>query len=111
MFEQGGAHKSIKDLDFSLDAALVASTSDDSGCQIWDLAKSSKIASLPAVRGEGFGFVRFSRDGSKPLLFITVRKGGMGYVSTFDTTSWKKLKSCKLQDESISAFAVSRDSR
>ena len=25
MFEQGGAHKSIKDLDFSLDAALVAS--------------------------------------------------------------------------------------
>lgn len=111
ILEQADAHKSIKDLDFSLDATLLASTSDDSGCRIWDLAKGTSVASLPSAKGEGYGFVRFSRDGTKPLLFVTIRKGGKGFISVFDTNTWKRVRSQKVQDEAISAFAITRDSR
>lgn len=111
LFDKPEAHKSIKDLDFSLDGALVASTSDDSACRIWDVASGSCVSSLPSMKGEGIGFARFSRDGSKPLLYVTVRKRGMGFVSAFDTSTWKEVKSRKLQDDPISAFSIARDGR
>jgi prolactin regulatory element-binding protein len=111
ILDQVDAHKSIKDLDFSLDAAFLASTSDDSGCRIWDLAKGTCVTSLPSVKGEGYGFARFSRDGTKPLMFVTTRKGSKGFVSAFDTSTWRKVKSKKLQEVPISAFAISRDGK
>ena len=111
LVDKAEAHESIKDLDFSLDGALVASTSDDSACRIWDVASGSCVASLPRVRGEGIGFVRFSRDGSQRLLYVAVRKQGVGFVSVFDTDTWKEVKSRKLQDDPISAFSISRDGR
>jgi len=49
------------------------------------------------VKGEDIGFARFSGDGSKPFLYVTVRKRGMGFVSAFDTSTWKEVKSRKLQ--------------
>ncbi|XP_024360191.1 SEC12-like protein 2 [Physcomitrium patens] len=110
LLDKAEAHKSIKDLDFSLDGSLVASTSDDSACRIWDMSGNC-VSSLPSVRGEGIGFVRFSRDGRKPLLYVAVRKYGAGFVSAFDTTTWKLTTSHKLQEDPISAFSISRDGR
>ncbi|CAK9867480.1 unnamed protein product, partial [Sphagnum jensenii] len=104
------AHESIKDLDFSSDAAFLASTSDDSGCKIWNLAEKTST-SLRSVKGEDYGFARFSRDGTKRLLFVTTRKGSKGFVSAFDTSTWRKVKSKKLQEVPISAFAISRDGK
>jgi prolactin regulatory element-binding protein len=111
LVDKAEAHESIKDLDFSLDGGLVASTSDDSACRIWDVESGSCVASLPRVRGEGIGFVRFSRDGGKGLLYVAVRKRGMGFVSAFDTDTWKEVNSRKVQDDPISAFSMSRDGR
>lgn len=111
LFDKPEAHKSIKDLDFSLDGAFVASTSDDSACRIWDVASGTCVSSLPSVVGEGMGFVRFSRDCNKPLLYVTVRKRGNGFVSAFDTSSWKQVASRKLQEDPISAFSITRDGR
>lgn len=108
LLDKPEAHKSIKDLDFSVDGALVASTSDGSACRIWDVASGECVASLS---GEGIGFVRFSRGSSRPLLFAAVRKRGMGFISTFDSTSWKQVNSRKLQEDPISAFTISRDGR
>jgi prolactin regulatory element-binding protein len=97
-------------LDFSSDAAFLASTSDDSGCKIWNLAERTST-SLRSVKGEDYGFARFSRDGTKRLLFVTTRKGRKGFVSAFDTSTWRKVKSKKLQEVPISAFAISRDGK
>jgi prolactin regulatory element-binding protein len=111
LLDKPEAHKSIKDLDFSLDGTLVASTSDDSACRIWDVASGSCVSTLPSVKGEGIGFVRFSRDGRKPLLYVAVRKRGVGFVSAFDTSTWKQVNSRKVQEDPISAFSISRDGR
>ncbi len=108
LLDKPEAHKSIKDLDFSLDGAFVASTSDGSACRIWDVASGSCVSSLS---GEGIGFVRFSRDSNKPLLYAAMRKRGMGFVSTFDTSSWKQVNSRKVQEDPISAFSISREGR
>jgi prolactin regulatory element-binding protein len=108
LLDKPEAHKSIKDLDFSVDGAFVASTSDGSACRIWDVASGECVASLS---GEGIGFVRFSRGSSRPLLFAAVRKRGMGFISTFDSSSWKQVNSRKLQEDPISAFTISRDGR
>lgn len=108
LLDKPEAHKSIKDLDFSVDGAFVASTSDGSACRIWDVASGSCVSSLS---GEGIGFVRFSRDSNKALLYAAVRKRGIGFVSAFDTASWKQVNSRKVQEDPISAFSISRDGR
>ncbi len=70
IFDQVDAHKPIiKDLDFNLDVAFLASTSNNSGCRIWDLAKRTYVTCLPSLKGESYGFAIFSRDGTNPLLY------------------------------------------
>ncbi len=70
IIDQVDAHKPIiKDLDFDLDVTFLALTSNDSGCQIWDLAKGTCVTSLPLVKVESYGFAIFSKDGTNPLLY------------------------------------------
>jgi prolactin regulatory element-binding protein len=70
ILDQVDTHKPIiKDLDFSLNVAILASTSNDSGCRIWDLAKGTYVTSLPLVKGESYGFATFSKDGTNLLLY------------------------------------------
>jgi WD40 repeat protein len=50
ILDQVDAHKPIiKDLDFNLDVPFLASTSNDNGCRIWDLAKGTYVTSLVAT--------------------------------------------------------------
>ncbi|KAJ7524670.1 hypothetical protein O6H91_17G015500 [Diphasiastrum complanatum] len=107
LLDRSDAHKSIKDLDFSLDGAFLASTGDNSSCKIWDLATSSLVTSLSSKEDGNLGLCRFSRDSTKSLLFITTVKDEKGYLTVWNAHTWRKLGVKKLQDEPISAFSTS----
>ncbi|KAG6543925.1 hypothetical protein Mapa_014765 [Marchantia paleacea] len=111
VMDQAGAHTAVKDIDFSLDGSLLVSTGDNGPCRVWDLSRASAVTSLTANKGANLGFCRFSRDGTKPFLFITMREGGKGVISIWNSTTWKKSTSKRLSEYPISAFAISPDGR
>ncbi|KAL2611024.1 hypothetical protein R1flu_022716 [Riccia fluitans] len=111
VLDKPGAHTAVKDIDFSLDGSMLVSTGDDGPCRVWDLSKDSVVTSLSPSKGGTLGFCRFSRDGTKPFLFVTMREGGRGVISIWDTTTWKKRTSRRLSEDPISAFSISPDGR
>ncbi|BBN16739.1 prolactin regulatory element-binding protein [Marchantia polymorpha subsp. ruderalis] len=111
VMDQAGAHTAVKDIDFSLDGSLLVSTGDAGPCRVWDLSKASAVTSLSASKGANLGLCRFSRDGTKPFLFITMREGSKGVISIWNSTTWKMSTSKRLSEYPISAFAISPDGR
>ncbi|CAM6098985.1 unnamed protein product [Calypogeia fissa] len=111
LLNEPNAHQSVKDLDFSLDSSLLASTGDSGPCRIWDISKASAVAVLTSDKGSNLGFCRFSRDGTKSILYITLREGGKGLIGMWDTNSWEKVGAKKLSDVPISAFSISPDGK
>lgn len=111
ILDQPEAHKSIRDMDFSLDAAFLASTGGSGPCRIWDLSTSAPVASLSLDQAGDLGFCRFSRDGTNPLLFLTVKEGEKGCIAIWNTSNWRKAGIKKFQESPISAFAMSNDGK
>lgn len=111
LLDQPKAHSSFKDLDFSLDSAFLASTSNDGPARVWDIIKAAPLATLTRDQGESIDFCRFSRDGTKPFLFCTVTKGGKSRIAVWDITTWRKLGGKKFLDNPISAFGISRNGK
>ncbi|KAL3682196.1 hypothetical protein R1sor_000218 [Riccia sorocarpa] len=111
VLDKAGAHTEVKDIDFRLDGSMLVTTGDDGPCRVWDLAKESLVTSLPPSKGGTLGFCRFSRDGTKPFLFITMREADRGAISIWNTTTWKKTRSRRLSEDPISAFSISPDGR
>eukprot|EP01018_Ginkgo_biloba_P016492 Gb_20317 [translate_table: standard] len=111
LLDEPKAHSSVKDLDFSLDSAFLASTSDAGPARVWDIIKAVPLVTLTRNQGESIGFCRFSRDGTKPFLFGTVTKGGKSSIAVWDMSTWRKLGGKKFSEKPISAFAVSRDGK
>eukprot|EP00850_Spirogloea_muscicola_P001932 SM000007S20892 [mRNA] locus=s7:772262:778125:- [translate_table: standard] len=98
---------SIKDLDFSLEGDMVASTADAGPCKVWKLTESSPIATLEFAAGGRFGFCRFTRVDAMPFLYITIVRKTGGFVAVYNVPDWKLLGAKKLHEEPISAFAAS----
>lgn len=111
VLDQPDAHKSIKDLDFSLDGTFLVSLGDSGPCRIWNLSTSSPAASLSVDKGERLGSCRFSRDGVRPLLFITVKQGEKGLIAYWDTNTWQKVGTQVIEKNPISAFNISSDGK
>lgn len=111
ILDQPEAHKSIRDLDFSLDAAFLASTGGSGPCRIWDLSTSAPVASLSLDQAGDLGYCRYSRDGTNPLLFLTVKEGEKGCIGIWNTNTWRKVGIKKFQESPISAFAMSYDGK
>lgn len=111
VLDQPDAHKSIKDMDFSLDGNFLASLGDSGPCRIWNLSTSTPAASLPVDTGERFGSCRFSRDGVRPLLFITVKQGEKGLIAYWDTNTWEKVGAQVIEKNPICAFNISSDGK
>lgn len=111
LLDQPKAHSSFKDLDFSLDSAFLASTSNDGPARVWDIINAAPLATLTRDQGENIDFCRFSRDGTKPFLFGTVTKGGKTRIAVWDITTWRKLGGKKFLDNPISAFGISRNGK
>eukprot|EP00850_Spirogloea_muscicola_P000231 SM000001S04633 [mRNA] locus=s1:1338867:1342121:- [translate_table: standard] len=98
---------SIKDLDFSLEGDMVASTADTGPCKVWKLTESSPVATLEFAAGGRFGFCRFTRVDAMPFLYITIVRKTGGFVAVYNIPNWKLLGAKKLHEEPISAFAAS----
>lgn len=111
VLDQPDAHKSIKDLDFSLDGTFLASLGDTGPCRIWNLSTSAPAASLSVDKGERLGSCRFSRDGGRPFLFITVKQGEKGLIAYWDTDTWEKVGTRVVEKNPISAFNISSDGK
>ncbi|CAN4110156.1 unnamed protein product [Withania somnifera] len=111
ILDQANAHASVKDVDFSADGKLLASVGSG-GCRIWDVSKSTSIASLMKENDEIFGYCRFSptNDENQVLYITTIRDQG-GCISKWSITTWRRMKSKRVVRDPICAFNVSPDGK
>lgn len=112
VLDEPQAHRSIQDIDISLDAAYLASTAEDGACRVWDIVKGVSVTQLQRETDEKFGYCRFSRDGTQAFLFVSITKGSSsGYIGVWNMMDWSKLGLKKLADVPISSLSVSRDGK
>ncbi|KAM3362026.1 SEC12-like protein 2 [Capsicum galapagoense] len=107
ILDQADAHASVKDLDFSPDGKFLASVGSGP-CRIWDVSKSTSVASLMKENDEIFGYCRFSPSyDENQVLYITTMRDQGGSISKWNTTSWKRIKSKRVVRDPICAFNLS----
>ncbi|KAG0578886.1 hypothetical protein M758_4G061700 [Ceratodon purpureus] len=111
ILDEPHAHRSIQDIDISMDSAYLASTAEDSACRVWEISKGESIAQLQREKDEKFGYCRFSRDGAQAFLFVSITKGERGYIGVWNMVDWSKLGSKMLADAPIASLDVSRDGK
>ncbi|XP_050386617.1 SEC12-like protein 1 [Argentina anserina] len=105
------AHKSVRDMDFSLDSEFLASTSTDGSARIWKTEDGVPVATLTRNSDEKIELCRFSKDGTKPFLFCTVQKGDKALTSVWDISTWKKIGHKRLLKKSAAVMSVSKDGK
>ncbi|XWS34496.1 hypothetical protein CRYUN_Cryun21dG0043300 [Craigia yunnanensis] len=111
ILNEAKAHSSIKNLDFSYDGKFLISLGSGL-CRIWDVTSSKVVASLAKGNDEVFAFCRFSQiNDKKPVLYIAAVTDHGGSILTWDTTTWKRMRSNQVVREAISAFNVSADGK
>ncbi|KAM3395206.1 SEC12-like protein 2 [Capsicum galapagoense] len=107
ILDQANAHASVKDLDFSPDGKFLASVGSGP-CRIWDVSKSTSVASLMKENDEIFGYCRFSPSNDEnQVLYITTMRDQGGSISKWNTTTWKRIKSKRVVRDPICAFNLS----
>lgn len=107
ILDQANAHASVKDLDFSPDGKFLASVGSGP-CRIWDVSKSTSVASLMKENDEIFGYCRFSpTNDENQVLYITTMRDQGGSISKWNTTTWRRIKSKRVVRDPICAFNVS----
>ncbi|KAI3466987.1 hypothetical protein Pfo_023650 [Paulownia fortunei] len=108
---EANSHSSVKDIDFSPDGKFLVSVGSGPG-RIWNVTKSTSIASLPKENDEVFGFCRFSRTTDTDLvLYITAMRDKGGSIVKWNTSSWKRISSIHIVRDPVSAFNVSPDGK
>ncbi|XVE85415.1 hypothetical protein DITRI_Ditri17bG0089400 [Diplodiscus trichospermus] len=113
ILNEAKAHSSVKDLDFSCDENFLVSLGSGL-CRIWDVTSSKAVASLAKGNDEVFAFCRFSQiNDKKQVLYIAAITGKNhgGSILTWNTTTWKRMRSNRVVQEAISAFNVSADGK
>ncbi|KAM4099267.1 hypothetical protein ACJW30_07G144700 [Castanea mollissima] len=112
ILDKAGAHKSVKDLDFSPDGKCLVSLGNSGPAKVWDLTSKSAIASLQKENDEVFCFCRFSvSNDMNQVLYIAAVTGKGGSIVTWDTKTWKRIGSKAAVRDTISAFNVSPDGK
>ncbi|PPS02697.1 hypothetical protein GOBAR_AA17963 [Gossypium barbadense] len=111
VLNEAQAHSSVKNLDFSCDGKFLVSLGSGL-CRIWDVTSSKVVASLAKGNDEVFAFCRFSQINDKnPHLYIAAVTDYGGSILTYNTTTWKRIRSSRVVREAISAFNVSSDGK
>ncbi|XP_078436168.1 phosphate transporter traffic facilitator1 [Wolffia australiana] len=105
------AHKSFRDMDISLDSEFLCTTSTDGAARIWKTSDGTPVTPLTRNSDEKFECCRFSRDGRKPFLFCTVKKGDMILTTVWDISNWQKLGFKRLLGKPISSLSISLDGK
>lgn len=107
ILDQANAHASVKDLDFSPDGKFLASVGSGP-CRIWDVSKSTSVASLTKENDEIFGYCRFAPiSDENQVLYITTMRDQGGSISKWSTTTWRRIKSKRVVRDPICAFNIS----
>lgn len=104
------AHKSFRDMDFSLDSEFLASTSTDGAARIWNTRDGVPVT-LSRNADENIELCRFSKDGTKPFLFTTVQKGNKTLIAVWDISTWKKIGHKSLYNKPASIMTISLDGK
>ncbi|KAK8512739.1 hypothetical protein V6N13_090508 [Hibiscus sabdariffa] len=111
ILNEAQAHSSVKNLDFSCDGKFLVSLGS-ALCRIWDVTSSKVVTSLAKGNDEVFAFCRFSpiNDQNTHLYIAAVTDHG-GSILTYNTTTWKRIRTSRVVREPISAFNVSSDGK
>ncbi|KAE8679441.1 SEC12-like protein 1 [Hibiscus syriacus] len=105
------AHKSFRDMDFSLDSEFLASTSTDGSARIWKTEDGVPLMTLTSNSDEKIELCRFSKDGTKPFLFCTVQRGIKALTAVYDISTWNKIGHKRLLGKPASVMSVSLDGK
>ncbi|KAM7264894.1 hypothetical protein ACFE04_002577 [Oxalis oulophora] len=111
ILDEARAHRSFRDMDFSLDSAFLASTSIDGTARIWNMEDGAPLTSLTRDMDEKIELCRFSKDGTKPFLFCAVQKGNQAVTTVYDISTWKKIGHKKLLRKPATTMSVSLDGK
>ncbi|KAF7811591.1 SEC12-like protein 1 [Senna tora] len=111
IIDEPRAHKSVRDMDFSLDSEFLASTSTDGLARIWKTEDGVPLTTLSRNSDERFELCRFSKDGTKPFLFCAVQKGDKAVTSVWDISTWNKIGYKRLLKKPASVMSISHDGK
>ncbi|XP_027366061.1 SEC12-like protein 1 isoform X1 [Abrus precatorius] len=111
ILDEPRAHKSMRDMDFSLDSEFLASTSTDGSARIWKVEDGVPLTTLSRNSDEKIELCRFSKDGTKPFLFCSVQKGDNSVTAVWDISTWNKIGHKKLIRKSATVMSISPDGK
>ncbi|XVE75489.1 hypothetical protein DITRI_Ditri12bG0097800 [Diplodiscus trichospermus] len=109
--DESRAHKSFRDMDFSLDSEFLASTSTDGSARIWKTEDGVPLMTLARNSDEKIELCRFSKDGTKPFLFCAVQKGDKAVTAVYDISTWNKIGHKRLLKKPASIMSISLDGK
>jgi prolactin regulatory element-binding protein len=111
ILDEPRAHRSIRDIDFSLDTEFLASTSTDGSARIWKIEDGVPLTTLARKSDENIELCRFSKDGTKPFLFCTVQKGEKAVTAVWDISTWNRIGHKRLLGKPASIMSISKDGK
>ncbi|KAF9597303.1 hypothetical protein IFM89_017087 [Coptis chinensis] len=111
LLDEPKAHKSFRDMDFSLDTEFLASTSADGSARVWKIDDGVPLTSLTRNSDERIECCRFSKDGSKPFLFCTVQKGDKAVTAVWDISTWNRIGHKRLLRKPAAILSISLDGK
>ncbi|KAF5742579.1 hypothetical protein HS088_TW09G00630 [Tripterygium wilfordii] len=111
ILDEPRAHKSIRDLDFSLDSEFLATTSNDGSGRIWKTEDGVPLTSLVRKSDEKIELCRFSKDGTKPFLFCATQMGDKSVIAVYDISTWNRIGFKRLLRKPASIMSVSLDGK
>lgn len=112
MLDEPEAHKSFRDMDFSLDSEFLASTSTDGSARIWNVNEGVPVATLKRNPDEKIDLCCFSKDGTKPFLFCTVQRAKLKPITAvWDMSTWKRIGYKVLFAKPASIISTSPDGK
>ncbi|GAB2286918.1 PHD finger containing protein Phf1 [Dionaea muscipula] len=111
VLDEPRAHKSFRDMDFSLDSEFLASTSTDGSARIWNANVGIPVTNLRRNSDEKIELCRFSQDGTRPFLFCAVQRGDKSITGVWDMSTWDKIGHKRLLKKPASTMSTSMDGK
>ncbi|CAO2823388.1 unnamed protein product [Amaranthus hypochondriacus] len=112
ILDEPNAHKSVRDMDFSLDSEFLASTSTDGSARVWNANEGVLVATLKRNADEKIELCCFSKDGTKPFVFCTVQRARLKPITVvWDMSTWNRIGYKVLLPKPASVISTSPDGK
>ncbi|KAM5567024.1 hypothetical protein ABKV19_015243 [Rosa sericea] len=109
MFTEAQAHRTVKQLDFSHDGKFLVSLGQSGPGRVWDVTSAAVVATLPTEKDEVFCAGKFSLVNNGIEVLHLADKDGI--IVTWNTTTWRRVRSKRITRDGITAFDVSADGK